>query len=354
MKSPVVELIKELVCAIGPSGYEQAVGEIILREISSFGLVSTDAIGNIVCEIPGTHRNAPRNLFVAHQDEIGFMVSEILDEGFLRFIPLGGWNPVTLPSSTVDIFNKDGKLVQGTIGQISPHFQRKGEPDTPQIESMSIDIGASSRSEVIETYHINVGSIIVPSSTFHHNENTDVLTAKAFDDRIGVAALIELGRRVAAEPVESTTVLAFTTQEEVGTRGAEVLSHYIHADAAFIVEGAPADDIPGGPQSPQTCLGKGAHVRIFDPTHIGNPQLLQRVRDIVHERQICIQEAVRKGGGTDASVIALAGQGLAAIVVGVPVRYAHSHSGKIALSDFKNLVDLLYALGEVANNTGQI
>jgi endoglucanase len=344
MNAEMIELIGQLIQAAGPSGYEDAVADIIRSHISLCGNVSTDGIGNIICEIPGKNPNGPRRLFVAHTDEIGFMVSDILENGFLRFTPVGGWNARTLPSSSVDVINTLGEAVPGVIGQIPPHFLSKNSSQVPEIEELFIDIGAKDRTQVVELFNIRIGSIIVPFGRFHHDQRCQTLSGKAFDDRIGVAALIELGKKVKESPCDATVVLAFTVQEEVGTRGAQVLANYIEADVAIIVEGAPADDVPGGPVNPQTCMGNGAHVRIFDPTHIGNPKLLQTIRNLTGEHHITIQEAVRKGGGTDAMVLALANKGIPSVVTGVPVRYAHSHTGMIALSDYVNLVELLYAI----------
>jgi endoglucanase len=197
---------------------------------------------------------------------------------------------------------------------------------------------------VQQLFGIRLGAIIVPVTRFHFNEGSGSIMSKAFDDRIGVAALIELGNLLAKDPISNTVVLAFTVQEEVGTRGAKVLANRIEANVALVVEGAPADDVPGGPARPQTCVGNGAHVRIFDPTHIGHPELLALVRESAMHRGIRIQEAVRKGGGTDAMVIALADRGIPSVVTGVPVRYAHSHNGLVSYSDYKELVVLLHAV----------
>jgi endoglucanase len=345
METSSVALIEQLVQAVGPSGYEHEVGRIIRQQVTPFGVVDTDAIGNIVCEIPGTDADGPRYVFAAHQDEIGFMVSDILENGFLRFVPIGGWNTRTLPSSPVDIINELDEVVPGVIGQIPPHFLPKGDSGSvPEMDELFIDIGAKDSRMVREKYSIGIGSIVVPHGRFHFDARNHTMMGKAFDDRIGVAALIELGRRVHEHPVGATVLLAFTVQEEVGIRGAKVLSNHVVADAACIVEGAPADDVPGGPANPQTCMGKGAHVRIFDPTHIGNIGLLKSIRSIVSDEGITIQEAVRKGGGTDAREIALAGRGIPTVVTGVPVRYAHSNIGMISLKDFEQLVGLLFAV----------
>ena len=345
MKQSSIDLIGQLAQAVGPSGFEKPVGDIIRRQLDGIGIVETDSIGNIVCEIPGTDPKGQRVLLAAHQDEIGFMVSEILDHGFIKFVAIGGWNSVTLPASPVEILNADGDMVPGVIGQLSPHFLKKGAvPQVPELDDLFIDIGASTAEEVQRLFGIRLGAIIVPVTRFHFSESSGCIMAKAFDDRIGVAALIELGNLLAKNPISNTVVLAFTVQEEVGTRGAKVLANRIEANVALVVEGAPADDVPGGPARPQTCVGNGAHVRIFDPTHIGHPKLLALVRESAVHRGIRIQEAVRKGGGTDAMVIALTDRGIPSIVTGVPVRYAHSHNGLVSYSDYKELVVLLHAV----------
>lgn len=345
MKQSSLDLIGRLSQAAGPSGFEKPVGDIIREHLDGIGILETDRIGNIVCELSGTDPKGQRVLLAAHQDEIGFMVSEILDNGFIKFAAIGGWNTVTLPSSPVEILNADGDMIPGIIGQLSPHFMKKGAaPQIPELEDLFIEIGASTAQEVRQLFGIRLGAIIVPVTRFHFSEKSGCLMSKAFDDRIGVAALIELGILLAKDPIPNTVVLAFTVQEEVGTRGAKVLANRIEADAALVVEGAPADDVPGGPAHPQTCVGKGAHVRIFDPTHIGHPELLQVVRTAAASRGIRIQEAVRKGGGTDAMVLALAARGIPSVVTGVPVRYAHSHNCLVSFSDYHELVVLLHAV----------
>ncbi|MDY0371220.1 MAG: M20/M25/M40 family metallo-hydrolase [Sphaerochaetaceae bacterium] len=345
MNKSSLALIERLTLVAGPSGFEKPVGDIIREHLASIGSFTTDPIGNIVCEIPGTNAQSPRILLAAHQDEIAFMVSDILDNGFLHFIAIGGWNPLTLPSSPVEVIANNGKKIPGIIGQLSPHFLKKGAtPQVPQLEELCIDIGASSAEEVRALFNIQLGALVLPVTNFSYIPQTNCIISKAFDDRIGVATLIELGQLLVKNPIEATVILAFTVQEEVGTRGAKVLANYIGAEAAIVVEGAPADDIPGGPQHPQTCIGKGAHVRIFDPTHIGHPKLLDCAREAAKKGAIPIQETVRKGGGTDAMILALAGRGIPSIVTGVPVRYAHSHNCLISLSDYHNLILLLHAI----------
>ena len=347
MKNQSTHIIEQLTQISGLSGSEQEVASLVQSLLPQSVVTQTDSVGNMLCTIKGTDEDAPTILLAAHMDEVGFMVNDILPNGFLRLSMLGGWNTLTLPSSPVDIISTRNEKVRGVIGQLSPHFLKKGAPITvPDMDDLFVDIGAASDESVERDYHIEIGCLVVPVSPFYHNSKSNLLFSKAFDDRIGVASLIELAHKVIDSPIPSTLILAFTVQEEVGVRGAKVLSHYVNASFALVVEGAPADDVPGGPLRPQTCVDNGVHVRIFDPTHIGNKEVLSLVTSKAKENSIKIQKTVRKGGGTDAMELALADRGIKTIIVGVPVRYAHSHNGICSLNDYHQLINLLYAVGE--------
>ncbi len=343
-------MIRDLTLLEGISGHEDAVASYIREALAGIGDITQDGIGNLVCTICGTDPSASSLLFAAHMDEIGFLVSDITDRGFLRVQPIGGWNPATLSSTEVDVITREGGAVRGVFGLISPHFLPKGsELHLPSIEELYVDVGASSSEEVNNLLGIEVGALIIPVGRFSYRQASGTVISKALDDRIGVASLIELGRRLVEQPVGPTVKLVFSVQEEVGARGASVLSTYVEAGAAFIVEGAPADDVPQGAQRPQTALGHGAHVRIYDPTHIASSHLLSLIEAVREAEGITIQKSVRKGGGTDAARIALGGKGIPSIVLGVPVRYAHSHYGICSLFDYGELVKLLFAVCEYMN-----
>ena len=352
-------LIERLTLASGLPGFEDDIAAIFSEELGGVSPslpIVRDGIGNTLCYVnpaPGFGLEAEgaaaassgvRIVLAAHMDEIGFIVSEIEPNGFLRLHNLGGWNPVTLPSSPVEVLTSSGSRVPGIIGNISPHFLKDRRSDVPEIPELFLDIGAVSAAEAAEIYAVSLGDPVVPVTSWNNNPATGCMMSKAFDDRIGVAALIEVGRRLAEHSdLENHVCLAATVQEEVGTRGAAVLANYCGADMAIIVEGAPADDVPGGPAQPQTALRRGAHVRIFDPTMIPDRTLLAQLRGIAAEHSIRIQEAVRRAGGTDGREIHLAGKGIPSVVTGVPVRYAHSHNCMASLDDFHQLVDLLTA-----------
>jgi putative aminopeptidase FrvX len=355
MKNPSIDLIRNLTQTTGLSGYESAIGEIVTSELSSLAQIERDRVGNVLCKFPGSNPAGPHILIAAHQDEVGFIVSDILDNGFLRIHNIGGWNTITLPSSPVSVLNAEGEALPGIIGQISPHFLKKSAPvQVPELEDLFVDIGAGSAQEVKDVFLVELGALVVPVSPFHVIERSGCVMSKAFDDRIGIAALIEVGKIIANSLHTATITLAATVQEEVGTRGARVLANYTDADIVLVVEGAPADDMPGGPSHPQTCVGRGAHLRIFDPTHIGHPGLIKHLRGIARMDNIRIQEAVRKGGGTDAVMLALADRGIPSVVMGVPVRYAHSHNCLMSLSDYKNLIDLLVSVCLKTDDLGSI
>lgn len=340
--SEILSLLKDLTSLSAPSGYEHEVREYVLKKVKPYAdSVSVDKSGNVLAEFKANDVNAPTVIFAAHMDEVAFMVFDISDNGFLYLHPIGGWNTITLPSSSIEIISETGQKYTGVFGQISPHFLKKGtKPDVPDFDDLFVDIGATSRDEVLNEYHISQGCIAIPKSYFYHNPKSNTCIGKAFDDRVGCAVQIMMAELIQKEKLLWNVVLAFTVQEEVGHRGAKVIANYTNADAAIIIEGAPADDIPAGPRHPQTCVGKGVHVRIFDPSHIGNPLLLEKIKKLIKTENIRAQYAVRKGGGTDADALALAFSGIPAIITGVPTRYAHSHQSLISLDDVAENIKL--------------
>ena len=334
-----LELIKELTLCEGISGHERKIKKIMERELTDFDAKKVDGLGSIHFEYKGTSEN-PKIMFLAHQDEVGFIVADILTNGFIKMQPIGGWNPQTLTSSPVEIINYKDQKIPGVIGSIPIHFLKDGSQKI-DISSLFIDIGAFSNEEVKDKFEIQLGDPIIPITNFHYSPVNRCIFSKAFDDRIGIAAVIELGKRLKKISHPNTIYCSGSVQEEVGTRGAGAIANYTKADVAIILEGAPADDIPGLPDSPQTAVGKGVHVRIYDPTMIARSGLKRFVQKTAEEANIPYQLTVRRRGGTDGLKIHIANAGIPTIVLGIPVRYAHSHNGMICLDDFENLVKLL-------------
>lgn len=348
MTTPIqIELIKQLTLTPGVSGFERGICEIMKSELGKSALFQKDNMGSITFEFKGK-TDKPKIMFIAHMDEVGFIVADMLESGFIKFQPIGGWNPNTLLSSPVEVINAKGERYPGIIGSVPPHFQKEPEAKL-DIDNMFMDIGATSRQDLVENFGVQLGDQIMPVTNFYFSAKNRRMFSKGFDDRVGVAALVELGKRISALEHENTIYCVGSVQEELGTRGAEVITNYTDADVCFVLEGAPADDVPGIPFNAQTGVGKGAHVRVYDPTMTAKQELKNFVIDTAKTNGVKIQLAVRKSGGTDGREICAAKRGVPAIVLGVPVRYAHSHNCLISMDDFDELIKLLVKISENLN-----
>ncbi|MDY6915423.1 MAG: M42 family metallopeptidase [Candidatus Cloacimonadota bacterium] len=340
------KILHELTLLPGISGDEERVAKYIESKLSANCKFSKDNMGNVFCEYSGEN-DFPKIMFIAHMDEVGFIVSDIHPDGFIKFHNIGGWNPNTLLSSPVEVINSKGDKFHGIIGSIPKHFKVKEKK--LDISDMFIDVGAVSAEDLKQNFGIEIGDAIVPVANYSYCEKSNRMLSKAFDDRIGVAAMIALGEKLTKMQHKNTVILTGSVQEEVGTRGSSSIANRTDADICIVLEGAPADDIPGIPGNPQTAVGKGAHVRVFDPTMIVKSSLKKFIKKIANENNICFQTTVRKGGGTDGRNIHLANMGIPSIVLGCPVRYAHSHNSLISLDDFEELLKLITVIVENIN-----
>jgi len=335
-----IELLKKLTLESGISGSENKISEIMKNELKHYTSLNKDNMGSCIFEYKGSSAK-PKVMFVAHMDEIGFIVADILDSGFLKIQSIGGWNPNTLLSSPVEVINSRGEKYPGIIGAIPVHFLKNRQDAKPEINNMFVDIGATSKEDIENNFGIQLGDQIVPVTNFHYSKKNRRMFSKAFDDRAGIAAVIEIGKILAEKEHSNTVYCVGSVQEEVGTRGASTIANYTDADICIVLEGAPADDIPGIPYSSQTGVGKGAHVRLFDPTMIVKSELKDFIIECAKANNIKIQLTVRKGGGTDGRQFHVANQGIPTIVLGIPVRYAHSHNCISSMDDFDELIKLI-------------
>ena len=333
-------LLKELTLLSGISGFEHVIKDFMIEQLGDSVPYEIDRLGQITFTMKG-NADSPKILFIAHQDEIGFMVADVMDSGLIQFHTIGGWNKYTLLSSPVQIITQSGERHAGIFGSIPVHFTRGGKDTPPEISDMFIDIGAKSREDACENFGINIGDPIIPIPYFHYEERNRRIISKAFDDRAGIAALIELGKTVKDISHPNTLYLCGSVQEEVGGPGSRTLARTMDADICVVLEGAPADDIPGIPFRAQTCVGKGAHMRVYDPSMIGDPQLKDIFIQLAKKYNIPLQVTLRRGGGTDGRHIQTSAHGIPSIVCGVPVRYAHTHNSLMSLDDFDALIELL-------------
>jgi len=343
MRTKAVSLLQELTDAHSVPGHEDEVRAIFVDELEDCGELSTDRNGSVFCETDGS---GPRVMIAGHMDEVGFMVQNITVEGFIQFVPLGGWWEHNLLSQRVEILTRSGEKIVGVVSSRPPHFLPEAQRrQVMPIDSLFIDIGAASRREAVEEFGVSLGDPIAPLSAFTPMAREDYFLAKAFDNRVGMAGVIQAGQILAGSAHPNRLILCGTVQEEVGLRGAKTAAAFSNPDVALILEGPPADDTPGFNRADsQGRLGGGVQIRMFDPTAITNPRLARLAIDIARAESIPHQVTVRRSGGTDAGSIHLANHGIPSIVLGVPARYIHSHNSMIDINDYMHLLTLVIAL----------
>lgn len=343
VKAKAISLLQELTEAHAVPGHEDEVRAIFVDELGDCGELSTDRSGCVFCELEG---EGPRVLLAGHMDEVGFLVQNITSDGFVQFLPVGGWWEHSLLSQRVEIRTRGGEKIMGVVASKPPHFLPEAQRrQVMTIDQMFIDVGATSRHEVEREFGISLGDPIAPWSPFTSMQREDWYMAKAFDNRVGMAGAIQAGQMLADSSRPNRIILAGTVQEEVGLRGAKTAAVHSRPDVAVILEGPPADDTPGFSRADsQGRLGGGVQIRLFDPSAIMNPRLAELAIRTAKEEGIPHQVTVRRSGGTDAGSFHLSQSGVPCVVLGVPARYIHSHNAIIDVNDYLHMVALASAL----------
>lgn len=342
MKDKAISLLKQLTEAHSVPGYEDEVREIFAEALAGAGELSTDKMGGVYCQ----RGEGPTILLAGHMDEVGFRVQSISHDGFLKFLPVGGWWAHTLLSQRVEVKTQSGRKILGVISSKPPHFLPESQRSRVMaMDALFIDIGAGSRAEVEAEFGVKIGDPIAPVSEFTAMAKRDHYLAKAFDNRVGMACVIQTSLEMLGEEIPNQLVSCGTVQEEVGLRGAKVAAAKVVPDVAIVLEGPPADDSPGFPKSEcQGKLGGGVQIRMQDPTAIMHPKLAQLVIATAEEEGIQYQVTMRSSGGTDAGSFHQANEGVPSIVLGTPARYIHSHNAMIDLNDYLEMMKLTKAL----------
>ena len=338
-----IDLLKRLSEAFGPSGFEDEVRDLVIKELEPYvDELIIDKWGNAVAVKYGRRRDL-RAMVAAHIDEIGLLIDSIDKNGFLRFRAIGGWNEVTLVGQRVVIRTVDGRKIKGVIGSRPPHVTPPGkEREAPELKDLFIDIGASSDEEV-RRLGVRVGSVAVLDRGFEVL-NGDVVTGKAFDDRVGVAVMLWSARQL--RECEVTTYFVATVQEEVGLRGAQVAADRIYPDFAIALDTTIAADVPGvNEREFVTRVGKGPAIKVMDggrgSVFIAHPTLTNFLISVAEELKIPYQLEVLIGGTTDALGIAFRRDGIPATTISIPTRYVHSPVELLNINDALNAAKLL-------------
>ena len=339
-----VKLIKALSDAPGPSGFEDAVLNVVRTALEDICTFEEDKVRNLYIYRKNHTGEKPVLMLDAHGDEVGFIIHSIKPNGTLRFVGLGRMDPRGLAASELLVRNMDGDYVRGIIGLRPPHFSNGNTGSSLDPQSFSIDIGARSAEEAMEVFRIGIGEPAVPATVCRFDERFGLFYGKAFDCRIGVAAMIETLRRLDGLDLPFDVVGVVSSQEEVGERGIRVAVKKVKPDIAICFEGCPADDTFTEPYAIQTALKCGPMFRYLDNSVICSPRFQRWALKVAKEQGIKTQASVREGGGNNGAVINLADNGVPVVVAGVPVRYIHSMAGITAYEDFENTAKLVSIL----------
>ena len=335
-----VSLSRALSDAPGASGFEDAVVAVLRPHAESLGDVQEDKLRNLYCFRHGNQPGRPTVQLDAHTDEVSFIVQAIRPDGTLRCLPLGRWVEAGVAAHRVLVRNALGEYIPGIVATTPPHYARPEDRDRISLTAMTIDIGATSAEEAVRDFHIRIGEPVVPDVRFTYDEAHDLMIGKAFDCRLGCAALVRTLQLLDGEPLDVNVVGAWACQEEVGTRGAAVTANRVRPDVAIVFEGCPADDTCAEPYMVQTAIKKGPMLRFIDARMITHPRFQRYALDLGERLGIPVQSSVRSGGSTNGAPIHLSNMGVPCIVIGIPVRYIHTHYGIAAHQDLENAARL--------------
>lgn len=333
----MLNMMKELCAMPGISGREHRVCEYIAAQLQDAPAVSdirVDRMGNCIVSLKGRQPAPKKVLFAAHMDEVGGIVTSIMDDGYLRFDTVGGITPDVLFSRQVWV---NGHA--GVIGGKAVH-QCRGEEKTkiPTVRNMLIDIGADSKEEARSV--VKEGDAVTFSANCLPLHN-DVFCAKALDNRAGCALLLQLAH---TEP-EYDITLVFTVQEEIGLRGAVTAAYAVQPEIAVVVDATTAADSAGVPSDKQVCrMGDGPVVSFMDRQTMYDSALYAYIRDLAEKNGIPTQTKTMVAGGNDAGAFQRAKEGAYVAAVSLPCRYIHSPSCVLKEQDITNTYRLLELL----------
>lgn len=319
------QLIQKLAETFSPSGYEDAIREVILSEIQPLAdEIRVDTLGNVIAR---KGKGGKRVMVAAHMDEIGLIATHIDENGFVRFTTVGIPFARYLLGGRVRFVNG----VQGVIG--SERLDKYNE--IPPADKLFIDVGVTD----IKDCPIKVGDVAAFERTFV--EMGKRLVGKSMDDRAGVAVVIETLRRLKPGPDE--VYFVFTVQEEVGVRGATVSAYGVDPEIGIAIDVTPAGDTPN-PIRRDIALGKGPAIKVKDHLMLSDPKVVEWMERTAQQAGIPTQREVLTGGSTDARAIQISRAGVPAGGLVLPCRYVHSPSEMIDYDDVENAVKLLTAL----------
>jgi putative aminopeptidase FrvX len=343
---PVPEVLRKLLTAPGPSGYEQAAAAVFRDAASAFAEVTHDTVGSTVARVKGT-ADGPLLAVVGHIDEIGLIVHHIDDDGFLWFSGVGGWDPIILVGQRVEIATRGG-TVDGVVGKKPIHLLKDEEgKQVPELRQLHIDIGAASGDEARERVRIGDVAVIAGEPLEYPNGR---FVSRSMDNRLGCFVAYEVARLVSESGGAPGDVAGVAvTQEEITFAGARTTAFTLKPDVAIVVDVTFATDPPGSDEKEMgrhkfgsgPVLGRGATL---------DPQVFELLHATALESEIPFTvQASSRYTGTDADAIHLARGGIPTGVVSIPLRYMHSPVEMVQFEDVENTAKLIAAFAHKLN-----
>ncbi len=339
-------MFKTLTELPGAPGNEHAVRAYMRSQLEPYAdEIIQDNLGGIFGVKHG-EKDAPKILVAGHMDEVAFMVTQITDNGMVRFQTLGGWSNQVMLAQRVDVYTTNGPI-PGVIASVPPHLLSAEQRNKPmEIKNMLIDIGADSRDEAIQM-GVLPGQSIIPTSKFTVMANPKKVMAKAWDNRYGCGLALELMKEVHKDKLPNTLYAGANVMEEVGLRGAKVSANMIKPDLFFALDASPANDTTGD-KNQFGQLGNGPLLRIFDRTMVTHKGMREFILDTAETNNIPYQYFVSPGG-TDAGNVHISNDGVPSSVIGICSRYIHSHASIVNLDDIDAAKELIVALVRAAD-----
>lgn len=342
------ELLKRLCETPGISGREERMRTLVAEELRPLSdTLETDAMGNLIAFKKGAS-DGPRVMIAAHIDEIGFMVKHIDERGFLRLLPIGGWDPRAMMAQRVMVHGFAGESLLGALmpGVKPRHVLTEEEARKPlKVEDFMVDLGLSGdRVKAL----VEVGDMVTMDRTCERVGDTVV--SKTLDNRLSVFVMIEALKRLQGKSLKCSLLAVATTQEEVGLRGTIPAAFALQPDIGIALDVTLAVDFPGGLEAEQvTKLGGGAAIKIVDSSLICHPKLVRHFRDVAEAKKIKYQLEVLPRGGTDAGGIQRSRGGVPSFTLSIPCRYVHTVNEMAHVDDIEAAIALLAAWLEEAH-----
>lgn len=348
MKKYGRELLEYLCQKFGPTGFEGEVADAIIEQLGNdCDKIVKDSLGNVYAVVNGEGQ-APRDriMISSHMDEVGFMITSIDDDGYIKFANLGGIDPKVLYGKQVTLGNENKKNNGVIAAKAIHHKRREDRYSVTPIKEMYIDIGAKDGDEVRE--YVNVGDFGVFNSDFvFFGTDNKFAKGKAIDDRAGCCAMIEIVRKMREEKVvlPFDVYFCFTVREEVGLSGAKVAAEKVRPSRAIILESTAIGDIAGAPAHKRVAdVGSGGVVSLMDRSTIYDTEFVNFTLETAKINDIKAQVKRYVSGGNDAGHIHKSGKGVKCVAISMGTRYLHSPACVASMEDYESIRELVYAM----------